>query len=163
MDWHTFLKLTHIVGTVFGVGGSTLAEIYYTKFSKDQKIDPFEHDVLKICYSFMRWGLILLIFSGFGFLVLWRLNSLGPEVFYSSRFLAKLTVVGVLLLVALLLNFRIINFEIGTSVALTSWYMAMVLGIWRNLEASYFIIVFFYLLAMTLVYLFLSFIRRVIK
>lgn len=160
MDWHTFLKLAHIFGTVLGVGGSTFAEIFYIKFKKDGEIDPFEGSVLKITYAVIRWGLAILVFSGFGYLILWRLNYLGPEVFYNSRFLAKLTVVAVLLLVSFLMNFKKINLELGSVIAFASWYTAMFLGIWRTLEAPYFVFIFWYVVFLFIVYFLLSFLRK---
>src|SRR3989344_2714912 len=97
MDWLTFIRISHIIGTVLGVGATTFAEIFYLKFLKDEKIDPFEHDVLKVFYQIIRLGLVILVFSGLGYLILWRLNFLGPQVFFSDRFLAKITVILVLL------------------------------------------------------------------
>ena len=164
MDWYTFLKFLHIFGTVLGVGGSTFAEIFYTKFQSDKKVDLFEHEVLKICFSVIRIGLIILTFSGLGILVLWRLKFLGPDVFYSSRFLAKMTIVLVLLFVALLTNFRLINLKLGSAISTASWYTAMVLGIWRGLHLSYFLIMLFYVVFSALTCFFLEYIRnRAIK
>lgn len=160
VDWYTFLKLSHIIGTVLGVGGSTFAEIFYTKFASSKKADIFEHEVLKICIGVIRIGLVILVFSGLGFLVLWRLAYLGPDVFYSSRFLAKMTVVVVLLFVALLINFRLINLELGSSISTASWYAAMILGIWRNLNISYFAILLWYCLLIFLTFTLLGFIRK---
>lgn len=160
MDWYTFLKLSHIIGTVLGVGGSTFAEIFYTKFQGDKKTNVFEHEVLKICVSVIRIGLVILVFSGLGLLILWRLAYLGPDVFYSSRFLAKMTVVVILLFVTLLVNFRFINLELGSSIATASWYAAMVLGIWRHLNVSYFVIMLAYGLFVFMVFLLLAFARK---
>ena len=160
MDWYTFLKFLHIFGTVLGVGGSTFAEIFYTKFQSDKKVDLFEHEVLKICVGVIRIGLVILVFSGLGFLVLARLAYLGPDVFYSSRFLAKMTVVVVLLFVALLMNFRFINLELGSSISTASWYAAMILGIWRNLNVSYLVIMLAYFIFGFIVFLLLTFARK---
>lgn len=160
MDWHTFLKLAHIAGTVLGVGGSTFVEIFYLKFSKNTKIDRLEHEALRVFYPIIRLGLIILVFSGFGYLILWRLHYLGPDVFYSARFLAKITIILVLLVVALLMNFRRINLNLGSAITLTSWYAAMILGIWRKLEASFIMIIFWYFIGIVLVYLLLRFLAK---
>ena len=160
MDWYTFLRISHILGTVLGVGGSTFAEIFYTKYQKDKKIDPFEHDVLKVCISVIRIGLVIITFSGLGILVLWRLKMLGPDVFYSPRFLAKISVVFVLLFIALLTNFRLINLKLGSAISTASWYAAMILGIWRGLNLSYFLIMLFYVVFSAFTYFFLEYIRN---
>jgi hypothetical protein len=152
MEWYPLLKLLHILGTALGVGGTTLAEIFYTKFQKDGRLSPTEHRVLQTCYSLLRWGLSLLVFSGFGYLILWRLNFLGPEVFFDSRFLAKMTIVVILLLVSLLINLKMINMDWGSSISFSAWYAAMILGIWRSLEMSYLTFIFFYIMATAVVY-----------
>jgi hypothetical protein len=162
MDWYTFLKFAHIFGTVLGVGGSTFAEIFYIKFKKDSQIDPLESNVLKTCYSVLRWGLALLVFSGFGYLILWRLNYLGPDVFYNPGFLAKMTIILVLLFVSFLMNFKRINLELGSTIAITSWYAAMILGIWRSIQMSYFGFLFWYLVGIVVAYFFLGFLRKAI-
>lgn len=160
MDWNVFLRELHVLGTALGVGGSTFAEIFAIKFAKDNKIDIFEHDVLKVCITVIRIGLIILTFSGFGILVLWRLKLLGPDVFYSGRFLAKITILLVLLLVALFTNFRFINLKLGSAISTASWYAAMILGIWRGLHLSYFVIMTGFFVFVVLVYFFLEFARK---
>src|SRR4030066_1480407 len=122
MDWNVFLRELYVLGTSLGVGGSTFAEIFAIKFSKDGKVDIFEHEVLRVCISVIRIGLIILTFSGLGLLVLWRMKLLGPDVFYSGRFLAKMTILLLLLLIALLMNFRFVNFRFGSAISTASWY-----------------------------------------
>ena len=160
MDWNVFLRELHVLGTALGVGGSTFVEIFAIKFAKDKKTDIFEHEVLKVCISVVRIGLIILTFSGLGLLVLWRMRLLGPDVFYSGRFLAKMTILLVLLLVALLTNFRLVNFKLGSAVSTACWYAAMILGIWRGLDISYFAIMAGFGVFVALTYFFLEYARR---
>ena len=160
MDWSVFLRELHVLGTVLGVGGSTFAEIFAIKFSKDDKIDIFEHEVLKICISVLRIGLIILTFSGLGLLVLWRMKLLGPDVFYSGRFLAKMTILLILIFIALLMNFRLINLKLGSAISTASWYAAMILGIWRGLHLSYFAIMAGFGVFVVLVYFLLEYARK---
>ena|SRR3990172_11555827 len=160
MEWYTLLKFTHILGTVLGVGATTLTEIFSIKFKKDGELSPTEHQILQTCYSVIRWGLALLVFSGFGYLILWRLNMAGPDFFFNSRFLAKLTVVGILLFVTLLMNLKMIKMELGSAIATTAWYMAMFLGIWRSLQWSYPTFIAFYVLALIAVYFLLDYFRK---
>src|SRR3972149_3394867 len=160
MDWNVFLRELHVLGTALGVGGSTFAEIFAIKFAKDKKIDIFEHEILKICVTVIRIGLIILTFSGLGLLVLWRMRLLGPDVFYSGRFLAKMTILLILLLVALLMNFRLVNLKLGSAVSTACWYGAMILGIARGLELSYFAIMAAFGAFTVFVYLFLEYARK---
>ena len=160
MDWLTFIRISHIIGTVLGVGATTFAEIFYLKFLKDEKINPFEHDVLKVFYQIIRLGLVILVFSGLGYLILWRLNFLGPQVFFSDRFLAKITVILVLLAAAFALNFKLINLKVGSAITVVSWYMAMILGIWRKIPFSYPVIIFIYIILIFAAYFVLQFLRN---
>ena len=168
MDLYTFLTIAHIFGTVLGVGGATFAEIFYIQFKKSgsstgseslDKADFHENPVLKTCLSVLRWGLVILAFSGVGMLIMWRLNFLGPDVFFVPRFLAKMSVVLILLTVSLAINFKFINFELGSSISTASWYSAMILGLWRTLDASYFIIMIGYVVTVAFLHFVLQLIR----
>lgn len=160
MDWDVFLRELHVLGTALGVGGSTFAEIFAIKLAKDKKTDIFEHEILKICISVIRIGLIILTFSGLGLLVLWRMKFLGPDVFYSGRFLAKMTILLILLFFALLMNFRLVNLKFGSAISTASWYAAMILGIWRGLDLSYFAIMAGFGVFVALVYFFLEYAKK---
>ena len=160
MDWQTFIRIAHVTGTVLGVGATTFAEIFYLKFLKDGEIDPFENDVLKVFYRIIRLGLVILVFSGFGYLVMWRLNLLGPKVFFSDRFLAKYFIILILLSTAFAMNFRLINLRVGSTITLVSWYMAMILGIWRKIPFSYPMIFLAYVIVVIITYFILEFIKN---
>ena len=164
MDWSTFVRSMHIIGTALGVGSATLLEVLSIKFSKDGKVDIFEHDVLRICINVLRAGLIIVVFSGFGIMVLGRLRMLGPEAYFSPRFLAKMTVILVLLLVAFLMNFRLINLKVGSAISTASWYAALVFGLWRTNKFSFFVLMGLYLGLIFVTYYILEFFRsRAIK
>lgn len=42
MDWSTFLKISHLVGTVLGVGAVSFIDFFYLRAAKDGKIEPVE-------------------------------------------------------------------------------------------------------------------------
>ena len=160
MDWLTFIWITHIIGTVLGVGATTFAEIFYLKFLKDGEIDPFENEILKIFYRIIRLGLVILVFSGFGYLIMWRLNFLGPKVFFSDRFLVKITIILILLAAAFAMNFRLINLRVGSTITLVSWYTAMILGIWRKIPLSYPMLISTYVILTITAYFVLQFLEN---
>lgn len=149
----------HVVGTALGVGAATFLEVLSIKFLKDGKVDIFEHDVLRICINVLRAGLIIVTFSGFGIMVLGRLRFLGPEAYYSPRFLAKITVVLVLLLVAFLMNFRLINLKVGSAISTASWYAALIFGLWRNAKYSFWVLMALYALLILVTYFVLEYFR----
>jgi len=158
MAIYELLVIMHVIGTVLGVGAATFAEIHYTRFNSDDIITDDERRTLATTYTVMRTGLFLLVISGFGFLLYLRLTEY-TDLLTSATFLAKMTVVGVLVGNALLLQARIMPLAIGAAVSLTSWYAALVLGVLRDTNASYFEILLYYAVAVVLVALSLRWIR----
>jgi len=137
MDIGLIIRIGHVVGTVLGVGGATMAEIFYLKAMRDDgKIDEKEGGFLKVVYSVLRWGMVLLVLSGFGFLILYRIQGV-EERLYNPRLWAKLVLTLIIVINALLLQTRKISFPWGSAISLTSWYAALVLGLWRGLEAGF--------------------------
>ena len=162
IDWGLVFRISHVVGTAIGVGAATLLEVFSIYFSRDGKVDLLEHDVIRVCVTMLRIGLMILTFSGFGILVMWRLRLMGPETFFAPRFLAKVIILLVLLLVAILVNFRLINFKLGSAISTTSWYAALVLGMWRRVEVSLLMIMFIYVIFIGIVYFSLEYIRKIV-
>ncbi|MEK7156413.1 MAG: hypothetical protein AAB790_01240 [Patescibacteria group bacterium] len=141
--WYELLIIMHIIGTVLGVGSATFAEIHYTRFNSDDIITDDEKKTLALTYTVMRTGLFLLVVSGFGLLLYLRLTEY-TDLLTSATFLAKMTVIGVLVGNALLLQARIMPFAVGAALSLTSWYTALVLGSLRDVDASYIEILIYY-------------------
>ena len=162
MDWYTFLIITHIIGTVLGAGGATFAEVFYLKAKRDGVIEPLEVDYLKTSYLILRIGLFILIISGFGFLLLYRLAGYG-EGLLNPKLWAKLTIVAILIINAFLIQIRKIPMWLGASVSLTSWYGALILGTWRTLETPFISIMIVYVVAVFVVAGILELIRKYLK
>lgn len=136
MDWYTILIIVHIIGTVLGVGGATFAEIFYLKAIKDGEIDPTEGSFLKTTYVILRIGIVLLVLSGFGIFI-WAVSQGGSVLLLEPRLWAKMTLMLVIVVNALLLQAHAIPSWLGFSLSFTSWYAALILGLWRSLDASY--------------------------
>ena len=162
MNWHSFLIIVHLIGTVLGVGGATFAEIFYLKAKRDGVIEPLEVDYLKTSYLVLRIGLFILIISGFGFLLFYRLSGYGGGLL-NPKLWAKLAIVVILILNAFLIQIRKIPMWLGASVSLTSWYGAMILGAWRTLDASFISIIIAYVIAIFIVVGILELIKRYLK
>ncbi len=159
MSWNIFLTTVHIIGTALGVGGATFAEIFYMKAMKDGHVDPMESDFLKATYRVLRIGMVLLILSGFGYFLLFRIE--GKEfLLYNDRFLAKLALTAIIFFNALLLQTRKIPLWLGSSLSITSWYTALVLGVWRGIPASLFAITAWYIVAVLVMAVLLHYIRK---
>jgi hypothetical protein len=160
MDWSVLIKITHLVGTALGVGGATLAEVFYLKCLKDGQVDPTESDLLKTIYLVLRIGLVLLVLSGFGYLVFYRLAGLEMYL-YSSRLWAKLTITLTLLLGVAAWQAKLVSAKIGGGLSLASWYAALILGAWRlPASISYWQIMAVYFLLAMAVTVVLALIRK---
>ncbi len=162
MDWYTFLIITHLIGTVLGAGGATFAEIFYFKAKKDGVMEPLEVDHLRTVYFVLRIGLFILIITGFGFLLFYRLIGAG-EVLLSPKLWAKLGIVIILVFNAFLIQAKKIPMWLGASVSLTSWYGALILGAWRTLDVSFISIIVVYIVAIFIIAGILEIIRRLLK
>lgn len=136
MTWQIFVTISHIIGTVLGVGGATFAEIYSWQKPKSELEAQAQSRFLHTAYTVIRIGMVLLILSGFGYFLLLRFEG-HAQYIYSPRVWAKLTMTAIILLNAVLLQTRKIPFWLGQAVSLTSWYAALILGAWRGLKASY--------------------------
>ncbi len=144
MTWPEFLTVSHIVGTVLGVGGSTFAELIYRKANRDRTIDQTEAGFLRLSYGVLRIGLILLVLSGFGFFLLLRLEG-HAFVLYKTNLWMKLILTVVLLINAILLQIRKLPMWLGAAVSVVAWYSALALGIWRSLKLPLEVEILFYL------------------
>ncbi|MEK7086974.1 MAG: hypothetical protein AAB935_01810 [Patescibacteria group bacterium] len=159
MDWKTFLTVFHVIGTALGVGGATFAEFFYLKSVRDGAVDPMEDGVLKITFYVLRIGMIFLVLSGFGFLLFYRLTGQEASL-YNPKFLAKLTIILILFLGAIFWQAKKVPLWLGGAGSLTSWYAALILGVWRGLEASYLNIMLFYFLAVLFIAFLLGILRK---
>ena len=162
MNWYSFLIIVHLIGTVLGVGGATFAEIFYLKAKRDGVIEPLEVDYLKTSYLVLRIGLFILIISGFGFLLFYRLIGVG-EALLNPKLWAKLLIVIILISNAFLIQIRKIPMWLGTSISFTSWYGALILGAWRTLDVSFISIIITYVIAIFIVAGILDLIKKYLK
>ena len=133
MPIRTIITISHIIGTVLGAGGATFAEIFYIKSMRDGQVDPTESSFLKTTYRVIRIGLIILILSGLAYFILFRIEG-RTTVLYSERMWAKIILTLIILGNAILLQARKIPFWLGSAISLTSWYAALVLGVWRSMQ-----------------------------
>lgn len=150
MTWDEFLKISHIVGTILGVGGATYIELIFRRAKADGRIDDSESGILRLMFTVLRVGLLLIVLSGFGFFLQLRLE--GPQfVLYLPGLWMKLSLTVLLLLNAVLLQLRKVPVWLGGAVSLVAWYVAAFLGIWRSYHPSYLTLVLAYAVLVGLV------------
>lgn len=145
-----FLTIVHIIGVALGTGGATFAEIFFLKSIRDGVIDPVEGSFMKLTYRILRIGLLLLVISGFGYLLLYRFMD-QPELLYRAKLWAKLTITIILSLTVIGWEMRKVPVWLGSAISLTSWYAALIIGAWRGLSAPYLVIMGGYVIALVIV------------
>lgn len=144
---HPFILILHLFFVALGLGAATLADVFFFRFLKDGRISEFEAGVLSTLSEVIWLALGFVILTGFALFL-----PHAPELLALPKFLAKLTVVGVIVVNGAFLNLFIapklvkISFaqphqhkegELGRArrmafalgpISVVSWYGAFVLG-----------------------------------
>lgn len=114
-----------------------MAEFQLREAARDGKVNRAEGKLLSVTYWLIRVGLVLIVFSGFGFFLYFRLHPNLVHILYEPRLWAKLTITALLVVNAFLLHVHRIPTWVGAAISITGWYAAVILGAWRSLEAGY--------------------------
>lgn len=147
---YQFLLTLHLLGLALGIGGATITDFTFLRALKESRVSQETISRMKILSQVVWVGLGILALSGLG------LFLLSPEYFLASPgFLAKITVVLVLTINGLFLNFyatsrlssftftdhyppgsplgraRRLSFLFG-SISLVSWYAAFFIAMLKS-------------------------------
>lgn len=145
--YHPFVLILHVVSMALGLGAATLSDVFFFRFLKDGRISEFESSVLSTLSEFIWLALGFILLTGFALFV-----PHAGELLALPKFLAKMAVVGVIMINGAMLNLYIapklvkisfgeqhhhkqgelmrarrLAFALG-SVSIISWYSAFVLG-----------------------------------
>jgi hypothetical protein len=127
----TALICVHLIGLALGMGGATTGDLLILRGMI--RGGPFPTDLLKDL-SWAIWiGVATLTASGF------MLFAMKPTAYvHSSGFLAKMIVVGVLILNGLVLHTRLPKLELSVAtlmlgaISTVSWYSSMAIAMFRS-------------------------------
>lgn len=156
----TSATVAHVIGVVFGMGGALMSDILFSFFSKDKKLNSTEIATLSILARLIFWSLILIVLSGITIFV-----SDMDKYLNSTKFLAKMSILLVLLINGYLLNkyiwphllnrnfftfkkernIRRLAFACG-AISVISWLSVLTLGVLDSLSMSYGSVIFIYLI-----------------
>lgn len=145
------ILIIHIMALSLGVGGATIADIFFLKFLKDFRISHEENAVLKTL-SQIIWGALAVLLVTGASLYLGRSTELSTN----GVFILKMLVVGVIIINGAFLNlvispnltkisfqeqphhergnlriFRKLALALG-AISIVSWYSALVLAVWPS-------------------------------
>lgn len=150
------ILILHAFGAALGVGGATISDIFFFKSLKDFRISEWEAGTLHLLSQVIWFALAVIVVTGLGLYLpdTDRLNE-------SSKFLAKMVIVGALMVNGAFLNLfispKLIRITFGRThqheegelrrlrktafalgaVSLISWYSAFILGSLRALPLGF--------------------------
>ena len=165
VQYNLYIIIAHVLCVAIGLGGATITDVLFFKFLRDFKISNFESKVMD--------SLSVVIWTALGGIVLTGLLLLlsSPEYYLaSSKFLAKMSIVAVLICNGVVLNifiapkmtkifsrvgkgsaeiqsFRKWAFACG-AVSMVSWYSAFLLGSFQGLNLAYDVFIALYVLVL---------------
>lgn len=152
----TPLTTLHIFAVVFGIMGVTISDVIFFRFLRRFRMTPNDKGVFYLFSHFLILGLLLFLISG-----LWLYVPHSAMFLQDPRFAMKLVVVFVIVVATLMTHvliapeltnvvfraqgnskkhelhyFRRLSYALG-SIAAVSWYVALFLGLARQLEWSF--------------------------
>jgi len=152
--------ILHVVSVVFGMGGALVSDLLFSFFSKDKNLNKTELATLSLLAKMVFWSLWLIVLSGL-------MIFLSDTDYYlnSHKFLAKMTILLILILNGYVLNtyvwphllkkkfftakgergIRKVAFVCG-AISVISWLSVLALGILDSLLMSYLSIIYIYLM-----------------
>lgn len=156
------LVIVHLFGVILGAGGAFASDMMFFSSARDKTFSETELRFLRIGSAMVWTGLVILILSGIG------LFLQDPERYLaSSKFLLKMTVVGVIFINGIIFHMlhiprlkRHMDHHYPSSdefmrarpwllasgaISFTSWVCAFVLGSLKSIPLTYWQAVLFYL------------------
>jgi len=120
----TIVNILHDMGITFGVGASTFALTFYINALMDGVIDTSEKRFLHVVYVLLRLGMTLITLALLSTLVaVWVLSGAAPvELFQSPLYAMEWTLMGIIIINALLMTAHKMPMSIGPVLAGGSWY-----------------------------------------
>ncbi len=148
---HDFIFALHLLAVALGIGGATIADVFFFKFLKDFRISKTEAAVLHTLSQVIWFALGFIVLTGVGLYI-----PAAVILNMSPKFLGKMVIVGVLIANGAFLNLlvspklvrisfggkhehkpnelrrlRKLAFALG-AISITSWYSAFMLALWRD-------------------------------
>lgn len=150
----SFFTIGHIIGVIIGVAAAYTGDFLFLKSIRDNRITAEEMRRIRKTSRVVWIGLSIIVIFGIG------LFSLDPAYYLdSSKFLVKMTIVGILILNGIAFHFlhipRLIrNIDVNLSeapeikanrkyllisgaISSTSWFSALALGLLHSLPYEY--------------------------
>ena len=136
MDIYTLIVALHVIGTILGTGGATVAEIQITKALRDNKVDASERTLLHANYTMIRVGMMILFVSIVA-MFWYHLQAGNQFILTSEKLWIKDMMFVMIILNAVALHKHWVPLWLGASISFTSWWGATLLGLAGRLPYSF--------------------------
>ncbi len=150
MDIYTIIVAGHVIGTILGVGGATIAEFQITRALRDKRVTDDERALLHVNYTMIRVGMAVLLLSVIA-MFWYHLNAGNQFILTSEKLWIKDVMFAAIFINAVALHKRWVPLWLGASISFTSWWGAALLGMAGRLPYSFETYLIVYLLAIGLV------------
>ena len=128
MDIYQIIVASHVVATILGTGGATIAEFQITRALKDKKVSDEERALMHVNYTMIRVGMAIMLVSVIA--MFWYHLSQGNDfILFSEKLWIKDLMFIAIIVNAVALTKRWIPLWLGASVSFTSWWGATLLGL----------------------------------
>lgn len=146
MDIYTLIVAGHIIGTILGTGGATIAEFQIAKALYDKKVSNDERAMMHVNYRMIRLGM-LLIFLSSAAMIWYHLGQGNDFILTSEKLWIKDLMFVAIVVNAIALQKRWVPLWLGASISFTSWWGATILGMAGRLPYSFETYLFGYVVA----------------
>ncbi len=132
------------MGVTFGVGASTFALTFFINALEDGAIDPSERRFMHIVYVVLRIGMTLITLSLLSFGAIALLTSADISALFSPLYLMELTLIGVIIVNAILMTKHLMPMKFGPVLAGGSWYSLFLVTVLPLAATPYPMLLIFY-------------------
>lgn len=136
MDIYSIIVAGHVIGTILGTGGATIAEFQINRALKDGKVDANERALMHVNYTIIRVGMGIILLSVIG-MFWYHLRAGNTFILTSEKLWIKDLMFVMIFVNAFLLTKRWIPLWLGASISFTSWWGATLLGLAGRLPYSF--------------------------
>lgn len=126
MEWSAILAIIYKIGLTFGVGASTFALTFYINALEDGEIDASERRFMHIVYIVLRIGMVLIASALFGLAGVWAYRGNFTEM-ATPVYAMECTLLGIILVNAILMTKRVMSMRFGPVLAGGSWYSSFLI------------------------------------
>lgn len=93
------ITIAHVISVVFGMGAALTADVLFSFFGKDKKLNPTEVKTLSVLAKIVFYSLWIIVLSGIGLFL-----SDVPRYSHSIKFLGKMSILLILVINGYALN-----------------------------------------------------------